>query len=465
LKLIRGELWPIPGKGERVYRLAHQPQVTAVNVREQISLVSPEMHDRYLQLDWKLTARAVVESGFRNGDYVYEKPTPSQQLIVAERMGLMGIQALAARNVQELSTGELRKVLIARALVGRPRVLALDEACDGLDTTARQDLLLRLQQLAQSGTQLLFSTHRRDEILPCICHILVMEKGRIAKAGPELSTIDFQRSTAGPTPSQKLSTSDHFTSRRPEVRAPAKARTLIRIEGADVYLERRRVLSNVNWEIRSNEHWTVLGRNGAGKSTLLKLAFGDLYPAWGGNVSRFEFTAKNTIWQVRQKIGAVSPELQANYRRPVPGRDVVGSGFFASIGLHKRLNRKQDARVRELMRAFDVSQLADKTALEMSYGELRKVLLLRAIVHRPAILICDEPFDGLDSTARGDFSCLLDRIAAQADTRLILVTHHVGDLPQSITHGLLLEDGEVVKQGRLEEVREHPLTRRFFEVV
>src|SRR6185369_8113742 len=153
--------WPIPGKGERIYRLADRPQVTAVKVKEQISMVSPEMHDRYLQLDWKLTARAVVESGFRNGDYVYEKLTPAQQVIVAEVMGLMGIEELAGRNVQELSTGELRKVLIARALVGRPRVLALDEACDGLDTTARHDLLLRLQQLAETGTQLLFSTQDR----------------------------------------------------------------------------------------------------------------------------------------------------------------------------------------------------------------------------------------------------------------------------------------------------------------
>src|ERR1051325_9404283 len=281
--------------------------------------------------------------------------------------------------------------------------------------------------------------------------------------GRELSTFNDGRSTSSAATVQdpvRLGEST-FERRYPD----CKTRTLIKIEGADVYLERRRVLSNVNWEIRSDEHWVVLGRNGAGKSTLLKLAFGDLYPAWGGKVCRFEFTARNTIWQVREKIGSVSPELQASYRRPVAGRDVVGSGFFASIGLHKPLSRKQDERVAELMRAFDLSQLADKTALEMSYGELRQVLLLRAIVHRPRILICDEPFDGLDSAARSEFSRALDNVASQADTRLILVTHHVGDLPQSITHGLLLEEGEVVKQGRLEEVRAHRLTRRFFEVV
>src|SRR6478752_1861964 len=92
---------------------------------------------------------------------------------------------------------------------------------------------------------------------------------------------------------------------------------------------------------RSYQNWVVFGANGAGKTTLLKLAFGDVYAAWGGKVSRFEFTSRDTIWQLRQKVGIVSPELQANYRRPVSGEEVVASGFFGTIGLHDPLSRKQ----------------------------------------------------------------------------------------------------------------------------
>jgi ABC-type molybdenum transport system ATPase subunit/photorepair protein PhrA len=111
-----------------------------------------------------------------------------------------------------------------------------------------------------------------------------------------------------------------------------------------------------------------------------------------------------------------------------------------------------------------MSHLARKTALQMSYGELRKILLLRAVVHKPELVICDEPFDGLDAQSKAEFSATLERIA-EGNTRLIVVTHHVGDLPHSITHGLLLEQGQIVNQGRIRELVHHPLTRRFFEAV
>ena len=131
----------------------------------------------------------------------------------------------------------------------------------------------------------------------------------------------------------------------------------------------------------------------------------------------------------------------------------MASGFFSSIGLHNRLSANERDRVEELLHAFGAEELGQRTDVEMSYGELRKLLLLRAIVHRPELLICDEPFDGLDGAARAEFSRALETITNQANTRLVVVTHHVGDLPQSITHGLLLERGQIVTQGCIAQVR------------
>ena len=458
LRLIRGDLWPAPGRGTRIYRLEGGKQTTAVKVKEQVSIVSPEMHDRYLQQEWQLMARHVIESGFLNGDYVYRRLTRDQDAIVAEVSGLMGIRELWQRNVQQLSTGELRKVLIARALVGRPRILALDEACDGLDRPSRTDLLSRLDRVGRNGTQIVFATHRSEEVLPCIGHFLTLERGRIANTAPKSEQDGEAQASTLQRPSKG------FRSSRPASEPSTKARTLLRISGADVFLERRKILKNIDWEIRSDQNWAVFGANGAGKTTLLKLAFGDVYAAWGGKVSRFEFTSRDTIWQLRQKVGIVSPELQANYRRPVSGEEVVASGFFETIGLHDPLSRRQRDQVSTLLRSFSMSELAPKSALEMSYGELRKMLLLRAVVHEPELLICDEPFDGLDARSKAEFSTMLERIA-QGNTRLIVVTHHVGDLPHSITHGLLLEHGQIVKQGRIAGLVQHPLTRRFFEAV
>jgi iron complex transport system ATP-binding protein len=126
-----------------------------------------------------------------------------------------------------------------------------------------------------------------------------------------------------------------------------------------------------------------------------------------------------------------------------------------------RVTRAQARRIRELLKRFGLEYLATVPALKMSYGEFRKILLLRALVHDPAILVCDEPFDGLDLDARRAFTAALDNVARNG-TRLVTVTHHLSELPASITHALVLERGKIVCEGALDEVRRHPASRRLF---
>ncbi len=227
------------------------------------------------------------------------------------------------------------------------------------------------------------------------------------------------------------------------------SRTLVQIERADVFLGERRVLREVNLAIQSGEHWAVLGPNGAGKSTLLKLIVGDLHPAWGGRVRRFEFTPQNTIWEVKRRIGIVSPELQSNYRDDVTGLEAIASGFTSSIGVMLRPTRGQFAEAARLAGRLGLRKLARKSVLAMSYGELRRILIARALVHRPDLLICDEPFDGLDAAGRAQTSALLEAVAASGTT-LVLVTHHAEDLPACLTHVIELNAGRVVYQGEVE---------------
>jgi len=126
-------------------------RATAVAARNRISLVSPELHDRYLQQEWHLTGLQVLYSGFSNGDYPYTKPNAEQKRFAEEIVDLLDVRHLLRRNVQQLSTGELRKLLVARALVARPVLLALDEVCDGLDAPSRTALLKMLGHLPQTG--------------------------------------------------------------------------------------------------------------------------------------------------------------------------------------------------------------------------------------------------------------------------------------------------------------------------
>ena len=445
LKLIRAELAPAPGGGRRIYGFDGDEQATAVGIKEKIALVSPESQSRYLQQEWNLKALHVVHSGFGGGDYAYEQPTPAMLAEALSAIRLVGIEDLLRRNVQELSTGELRKVLIARALAGKPRVLICDEVCDGLDAASRANLLSVLNRVARNGTQLLLTTHRSEEIIPAITHRLVFRGGRIVESGSlplraargELSP---QPESADPVPRKKRSV---FKGGR-----LVDAKVLIQIEHADVFLNEKPVLRDINLEICSGQHWAVVGANGAGKTTLLKLLLGDLHPALGGRVRRFAFTAKNTIWDVKRRIGFVSPELQSNYREALTGVQVIASGFFSSIGLMQKPSRQQMRKAMALADALGLLDLAAKSILQMSYGEFRRILLARALVHDPDLLICDEPFDGLDVRARNRIARTLEAVAREG-TSLVLVTHHANDLPSCITHVAELRSGRLGFQGTL----------------
>src|SRR5262249_54861254 len=152
------------------------------------------------------------------------------------------------------------------------------------------------------------------------------------------------------------------------------------IRNANVFLGRKRVLREINWEMRADQNWAVLGPNGAGKSTFLKLVFGDLQAAAGARIHRFGLRDGHTVWGIKAKIGYVSPEFQSNYAEELTGRKVIASGFFSSVGLTDRVTSRQWTKVRRLLRSFHFEPLSDKLLSQMSYGEVRAILTLRALV-------------------------------------------------------------------------------------
>ena len=515
LRLLRGEVWPAPKKGERIFRLDGTTQMTAIEVRRHIALVAPESQERYLRQEWNLTARDVIHTGFAQSDLLYVKLTRAQKLRAESLARQLGITPLLARNMQTLSTGELRKVLIARAVVGAPSLLLLDEVCDGLDARFRRELLRMIEAIARRGTQIIYTTHRPDEALSVITHIAEFEKGRMISqsrftaqraasvplAEPK-AVAENARQKGGAFPltpalsrrerekvSQRSSSRTRLArvqrdavlpllpgegsgegkaaapSRKSQARLTKHQRDasgpLIRIENADVFLDRKKVLHGIRWELQRGEHWAVLGGNGAGKTTFLKLIASDLYPMFGARVSRFEFTADDTIWDLRRRIGCVSPLLQTHYREQLTAEQAVVSGFFSSVGLMDKPSPAQWRRARALFREFGLQHLRAKSMLALSFGELRKVLTLRALVHDPELLIFDEPFDGLDAASRRDFARALERVAARG-TQLLVVTHHLDDLPRCLTHALFLQRGKILTAGAWPWVRQHAAVRNMF---
>ena len=454
LRLLRGEVWPAPNGGERIYCLDGSTQMTAIEVRRHIALVAPEVQERYLQQEWNMTGRDVIHTGFAQTDFLYVRLTGEQKRRAESLARQFGIEPLLDRNMQTLSTGELRKILIARAVVAMPKLLLLDEVCDGLDAQFRRDLLALIEVIAQRGTQIIYTTHRPEESLKVITHEAEFRAGRMTEQGKRRAKLEGnvldapfgpRRSRRIGKPSQRLRFGRNSTEW-------AGRGALIHIENADVFLDRKKVLRNITWELHQGEHWVVLGANGAGKTTFLKLVASDLYPMFGARVSRFEITADNTIWDLRARIGCVSPLLQANYRERLTAEQVVVSGFSSSIGLLGKPSPAQLQAARKLFREFDLEHLRAKSMVALSFGELRKVLTLRALVHGPELLIFDEPFDGLDLESKRDFRTALEKIAARG-THLLIVTHHLDDLPRCMTHGLFLERGRIATAGEWPSVR------------
>jgi len=228
----------------------------------------------------------------------------------------------------------------------------------------------------------------------------------------------------------------------------------LELEAVDVWLGPRLVFEQLSLQLRRGEHTLVLGPNGAGKSALVKLLSRELYPVvQPGSSLRIFGSETVNLWELRRRVGFVSSDLQHSVRPGVSAADLVLSGFFGSVGIGRSqpASAAQRQTVAALMEELGLAPLAQRPFAQLSDGQKRRLLLARALVHQPELLVLDEPTNGLDLRARHQLLTTLQRLA-RAGTTLLLVTHQIEAVIPEIERVVLLAGGRVAGDGPAAEL-------------
>jgi len=206
------------------------------------------------------------------------------------------------------------------------------------------------------------------------------------------------------------------------------------------------ILQAINWEVKKGECWSISGPNGAGKSTLLSLVTADNPQAYANELYLFDQRrgSGESIWDIKRRIGFVSPELHLYFDRGTSCFDVIASGLFDTIGLFRQISTAQQEQVQAWIELLQLQALQRRPLFQLSLGQQRMVLLARALVKNPPLLILDEPCQGLDEEQISYFKLLIDQLCATFNTTLLYVSHYSKDLPSCITQSVVLESGKMI---------------------
>jgi molybdate transport system ATP-binding protein len=446
LKLLCGDVWPTPGgSGQprhagttadgRDYRVGRRP-VDLIEAKARIAYIGAEQQDKYARYGWNLRVRELVATGLHRTDLLLLPVTAPQAKRVTAALRACGLYRHAAREFLSLSYGQKRIALLARALVADPDWLLLDEFYNGLDAGFRRRIDRLLAAAVRRGQSWVATAHRASDVPRATRRLLEVAGGRVLNV-KRIRPSDLSRLArrAG----ERARNPGH-AARRATATSAAKARApvLLKLSHADLYVDYRPVLRDVDWQLRSGEHWAVYGANGAGKSSFLKLLYGDLSPALGGRIERTGFPAGTPIAEWKRQVGYVSPELQSDYAVNVSVSDLVVSGRYASIGLVDEATARDRRVANRWLRFFGLLSVAERRPRELSYGQLRRALIARALAADARILLLDEPLTGLDPKQRAIMKRLLERLMKRLT--LIVAVHHAEDLPRGMTHGLRLHN-------------------------
>jgi molybdate transport system ATP-binding protein len=348
----------------------------------------------------------------------------------AEQLGIGGLLPL---SLIKLSNGQVRRARIAKALLARPEWLILDEPFMGVDADGREEIGQLLGSLIRKGTRVLLIT-RPDAMPAWVTHVLEMDKLGARRQGPReewrMENLEWRMPDG-----QAFIRNSPFSILNSPV---------VEFRNVNVDYGGKPILRNVSWTVNRGARWAVLGPNGSGKTTLLSLICGDHPQAYSNDIRLFgrQRGSGESIWEIKQRIGLVSPELHLYYTEPLTAAQTAATGFFDVLAF-RATTATQESAVLELFEYFGIAGLAERPFARLSTGEQRLVLLIRALVKNPDVLILDEPFQGMDERMTNRARAWLDERLTGEQT-VIFVSHHEDEIPRTVGRRLRLEEGRVL---------------------
>jgi molybdate transport system ATP-binding protein len=357
--------------------------------------------------------------------------TPARRALQKHLYELFHLEGLLDKYIILLSSGELRKYKLAASLFTNPRVLIMDNPFIGLDAQTRDQLKELLTMLAkEQGLQIILVLAKTDEIPEFITHIVEVKEMKVM---PKVA--HRGQSLCNPVANAPYSQQGQSSC------ATAAPEEVIKFNKVTIRYGTRTILKDLDWTVRKGEHWSLSGQNGSGKSTLLSLVCADNPQSYACDISLFghQRGSGESIWDIKKHIGYVSPEMHRSYKQNIPAIQIVASGLKDTVGLYVKPNEAEQAQCRKWLNIFGIGHLADRNFREMSSGEQRLILVARAFVKEPSLLILDEPLHGLDDVNRRMVKNRVDEYCQDPEKTLIYVTHYQEELPRCIDHALYLE--------------------------
>lgn len=421
-----------------------KPDKGTISGEVSISYSSFELQDKIIGMERKKDASRLMHGATDKGTIVedwlslnkYEdKPYANKLLSMFSLFGVLN------KGLKVLSTGEFRKTILLSALLKKPDLIVLDDPFDGLDIISRENLKKLINEIAETNQKIIIITSKTEDIFPECTHMLLLSEGSVKFSGKLKKGLDLFKFEN--LQEKKLNTDINFPLYKNQTGKNTEKNNEILIEMKDISVkyEELVVLNNFNWKVKRGDKWKIAGVNGSGKSTLLSLINGENQQAYSNNISLFgqRRGSGESVWDIKKRIGFVSGNFQLNYRVRTTVLDTLISGIYDSIGLYAEISNLDIDKANKWLQLIGLAKKQKFMFRDLSYGEMRMVLLARAMIKNPDLLILDEPCQGLDSCNKEKILDLCDKIGSSPESTILFVTHDQTINLDCFTNSLTLE--------------------------